>query len=85
MTTSRFATHFNEFVEFDLLFWNTAVIVILVDCCIRWTETAIVPSKNTDDVLGAIKRVWVGRWGPPKCFISDLEGGRSLLLRAGFG
>ena len=75
MTTSRFATHFNEFVEFDLLFWDKHVSVNLVDCCIRWTETSIVPSRETNDVLGAIKRIWVGRWGAPVCFVADQERG----------
>ena len=77
MATARFATQFNEFVESDLLFWNKVIVVNLVGCCIRWTETTIVPSKDTSDVLGAIKRSWVGRWGAPKCFISDMEGALS--------
>ena len=84
MSSVRLATQFNEFVEFDLLVWNKVIIVNLVDCCIRWTETTIVPSKDTNDVLGAIKRSWVGRWGPQSVLFPTWKE-LCRALRAGFG
>ena len=48
IATSRLATHFNECVEFDLIGWERNIVCHCIDACIRWTETALVPNRETD-------------------------------------
>ena len=67
------ATHFNEFVEWDLMFYKQFIVNHEIDRCTRWHASCEVPSKHDQVLLDAIERTWVSLHGPPENFIIDGE------------
>ena len=74
---------FNEQVEGDLMEVNNLYnedhrVLHLVDRCTRWQASTEVPDKKEETLMGAIERIWIGIFGPPKELLVDGEGGISL-------
>ena len=67
------ATHFNEYVEWDLMFYKQFIVNHEIDRCTRWHASCEVPSKHDQVLLDAIEKTWVSLHGPPENFIIDGE------------
>ena len=71
--SASMALHFNEEIQFDLLFWQDAIICHLLDKCTRFAAAGIVPNRQTASILDAITRLWFRIFGPPSRITSDHE------------
>ena len=67
------ATHFNEIVEWDLLFYQHFIVNHEIDRCTRFHASCEVQSKGEDELLDAIATTWMTNHGPPKTFVIDGE------------
>ena len=73
--STRLPVAFNEEVQVDLLFIERKTIIHMIDVCTRFTVAHVIPTKETDDLLTAIQKFWVGLYGPPSKIVADQEGG----------
>ena len=71
----RISTRFNEAVQFDLLFYDTWVIIHLIDECIRWSVAEQIDDREEDTLIEAITLQWIRPFGPPQVLIMDGERG----------
>eukprot|EP00972_Heterocapsa_arctica_P114422 16442375-Heterocapsa_arctica.AAC.1 len=74
IATATLATMFNQEVEFDLLFWETFIVLHLCDIATRFTMAVIVDNRMTDSIINAIVCSWFRVFGPPSRITSDGEG-----------
>lgn len=68
------ATEFNEVVAMDLKMFEGKWILHLVDHVSRFSAASFVKSKNADEIIEKIFRIWISVFGPPKRFLSDNGG-----------
>ena len=68
------AQQFNEKVQLDLLFAGDEVILHLCDECTRFSVAELIKSRETSDILGAIKNSWIKYFNVPQLLVSDSEG-----------
>ena len=70
----RMATKFNESVQCDILFYETHILLHLLDECIRWTVCVESPSRETMDILRSLVVNWFQPFGAPEYIVADGEG-----------
>ena len=66
---------FNEDLQLDLIFWHTHMVMHMIDSCIRWPHTEILPIKDAAGILECITMLWFRQYGSPQTITSDNEGG----------
>ena len=66
-------SHFNEGVQFDLLFLDDGIVAHMIDLCIRWAQGVFVESREPSHVLPALDHMWMRQYGEPKFIVSDQE------------
>ena len=71
---TRQALRFNHTIYADLVFFSTFMVAMFVDESIRIVALGITPSKEEEDLEKIFRRLWIGRYGPPRIFRSDKEG-----------
>ena len=76
MASLSFTKEFNEGVQFDLLFLQDGIVVHLIDMCITYAQGTFVESREPEEVLPAIVRIWFRVYDVPKFIVSDQEGAR---------
>lgn len=57
-THTRISTNFNEAVQMDLLFWNSLIILHIIDEATRFSWIELGPDKSEDTFLLALRRGW---------------------------
>ena len=75
--STRLPIGFNEEIQIDLLFIERKTILHMIDVCTRFTVAHVIPTKETDDILSALQKFWIGLYGPPSKIVADQEGGWS--------
>ena len=75
VASSRLPNVFNQEIQIDLLFVKDKIILHVVDVCTRFCAGCLVSSKDADELLTALHRVWIAVFGPPAAIISDQEQG----------
>jgi len=73
MTRTTLATHFNELVQWDIVFIREDMLSHCVDEAIRLTRVAVMPDKTAESVTSAITRSWIRQYGPMKYLTADGE------------
>ena len=73
MSTARFATHFNETVQWDAIFIYDDMLSHCLDEAIRLTRVRILPNKEAPTIISAITRSWLQHYDPMRNLISDGE------------
>ena len=68
------ANDFNEVVAMDLKFFHGKIILHLIDHVSRFSAAAIIPSKQANEIISKIFKIWISVFGPPKRFLSDNGG-----------
>ena len=71
--TLRMTTAFNEHVEADLMFYREHVIFHLICCGTRWHAATVVQTKQEQELLTALNRIWMSIHGPMQQLITDGE------------
>ena len=74
IASSRLSLEFNYMVQIDLLFWQDAIVLHMLDTCIKWSSAAIIAGKKPADILPALAKLWFRVFGAPKVIVSDHEG-----------
>ena len=46
----------------------------MIDCCTRFTQVRILPSRDSITLLNSLHGMWIPPYGPPKVIITDKEG-----------
>ena len=72
---------FNEDAQFDLLFYESLLepskgrqhILHVIDACLRWSATTIVPNKDETTLTTAISSLWISIYGPMHRLTLDEE------------
>ena len=83
VATIRMVENFNEEVQFDLMFYESLIdkkrgrlpIIHLIDACIRWSTTAIVASREEEELTMGISRAWISTFGSMTTLVQDGETG----------
>ena len=73
--TVRISIRFNEAVQFDLLFYDTYIVVHLIDECIRWSALEQVDNRDEDTLMTAVMNCWIRHYGAMNVIIMDGEKG----------
>ena len=68
------ATEFQETVAMDLKFYDSKILIHLVDYCTRLSASSFIPNKNSDTILTFIFKIWVSIYGAPEKFLTDNGG-----------
>ena len=68
------ATEFQETVAMDLKFYDSKIILHLVDHCTQLSASSFIPNKNPDTILTFIFKIWVSVYGAPETFLTDNGG-----------
>ena len=74
MTSAKIVEHFNEAVQFDIVFWRKNAVGHLCDSCLRFSQADFLDTRSRADVLNMITFIWIRQYGPPELLISDREG-----------
>ena len=75
IASTRLPSSFNQEVQVDLLFVKDKIILHVIDVCTRFCAAGVVTSKDGDELLTALHRIWISIFGPPAVIVSDQEGG----------
>ena len=79
IASSKLVTSFNQEVECDIVFskhqGEQKKFLMFVDRGVRWTATAEIATKSTEDLLDTIDATWISIFGPMKTLIVDGETG----------
>ena len=68
------ATQFQETVALDLKFYDSKIILHLIDMCTRLSSATTIKNKNPNTVIEAIFKVWISVYGTPEKFLVDNGG-----------
>lgn len=85
----RMTTNFNEHVEADLMFYKEFVLFHMICCGTRWHAATVVRTKQEEELLAAMDRLWLSIHGPMQQLICDGASGltndnaRARLQRLG--
>ena len=82
MVSTRMAEKFGEMVQCDLLFFEDAIILHLLDESIRFTVTALLENKTAEAITTAITNSWIKLFGPMGCIVTDQEAGLTSEIGA---
>ena len=82
MVSTRLAEKFGEMVQCDLLFFEDAIILHLLDESIRYTVTAILENKTAEAITSAITNSWIKLFGPMGSIVTDQESGLTSEISA---
>ena len=82
ITRTRLAQHFNEMVQWDILFLYDDAVSHCLDEAIRLTRVAVLPSKTAESIISTITRQWLRHYGPMKYLTADGESGLSSSVAA---
>ena len=58
----------------DLKFYNSKILLHLVDHCMQLSASSFIPNKNPDTILTFIFKIWVSVYGAPENFLTDNGG-----------
>ena len=64
------ATEFQETVAMDLKFYNSKILLHLVDHCTRLSASSFILNKNPNTILTFIFKIWVSVYGAPERFLT---------------
>ena len=68
------ATRFNQMVAMDLKMINGKWVLHLIDHVSRFSAASFIPSKNPEQIIKVICRIWISVFGPPGNFLCDNGG-----------
>lgn len=68
------ASSFNETVAMDLKFFEGKIILHLIDHLTRFSSACIVKSKEPNEIISGICKIWITIFGPPQKFLTDNGG-----------
>ena len=68
------AKDFNDIIAMDLKIWEGKYILYLVDSFTRYTQATIIPSKEPQEVIKAIIKIWFRIFSKPVSFWFDNGG-----------
>ena len=68
------ANEFQETVAMDLKFYDSKILLHLVDHCTRLSASSFIPDKNPDTILTFIFKIWASFCGAPENFLTDYGG-----------
>ena len=75
VASTSISTRFNETVQYDLLFIKRHTVLHMLDTCIRWSAAMIIDSKETDELLNGMDKLWFQQFGSPQELVGDRESG----------
>ena len=75
IASSRLPNVFNQEVQVHLLFVKDKIILHAIDVCTRFCAGCVVASKEADELITALHKIWIVVFGPPATIISDQEQG----------
>ena len=67
-------TYFNEMVAMDLKSFDGKIILHLIDHLTRFSAATRLRSKEPEEVIDAIFKIWISIFGAPKKFLADNGG-----------
>ena len=68
-------------MEVNNLYNEDHRVLHLVDRCTRWQATTEVPDKKEETLMGAIEKIWIGIFGPPKELLAAGDAaGQGILI-----
>ena len=68
------ATSFNQCLAMDLKFYNTKILLHLIDYATRFSSSKVIPSKHPKHVIKCIMVQWIAIFGTPGVIFSDNGG-----------
>ena len=68
------ATRFGEKIAMDLKFYDSKIILHMIDHATRFSMAASVPNKKPDTIVKAMFNKWIGIFGAPEKFLTDNGG-----------
>ena len=66
------ASDFNESVAMDLKFFDTKIVLHIIDHFTRYSRACIIPSKHRDTIITNVLKSWVAIFGSPKLLLCDM-------------
>ena len=66
------ATEFNGSVAMDLKFFDTKIVLHMIDHFTRYSSACVISNKHRDTIIAYVLRFWIALFGSPKLLLCDM-------------
>ena len=66
------ASDFNESVAMDLKFFDSKIVLHIIDHFTRYSAACVIPSKHRDTIITYVLKCWISIFGSPQLLLCDM-------------